>query len=133
MKSVYSYQTLKPLRNSEGKGLLGCLIVLVLLGIAVFLGATLGPVYYVNSNFESDVKIAASRAGARFYNDETIIRDIMDLARRHEIPLKEESIKIERFAGQVHITVRYTVPVDLMVYQHNLVFEITASSFVGTL
>ncbi len=124
---------LRILRDSEGKGLIGCVIFIVLFAVAIFLAITLGPIYYSNYKFESELKTEASRAGSHFMDDETVMKDVMDLAKRNEIQLAREDIKLERFAGQLHITVHYSVPVDLLITRRNLNFGITASSFVGAL
>jgi len=129
MKSKY----LRSLSDPEGKGLIGCLVFLVLIGVAIYLGIVLGPIYYANFNFESAVKTEISRAGAHFLDDETVSKDIIDLARRNEIRLKRENISIDRFAGQVHIRVQYAVPVDFIILTRDLVFRIEGSSFVGAL
>ena len=57
----------------------------------------------------------------------------MDLARREDIRIKKENILIDRFAGQVHIKVNYSVPVDFIVVERDLSFKIEASSFIGAL
>jgi hypothetical protein len=121
------------LRDSDGKGMLGCMFLIVLIGVAIYLGIVLAPIYYSNFNFESAVKTEISRAGAHFLDDETMTKDILDIARRNEINLKRENISIERFAGQVHVNVHYAVPVDFIVLKRDLVFEIDESSFIGTL
>ena len=87
--------------ESEGKGLFGCLMSIVLFGVAVFLAITLGPIYYNNFNFESDVKTEVSRAAAHILSSDTIVKDILDLARKNEISLKKQNIQIERYAGQM--------------------------------
>jgi hypothetical protein len=119
--------------ESEGKGLIGCLLSIVLFGIAVFLAIALGPIYYNNLNFESDVKTEVSKAAAHITSTETMVKDILDLARRNEINLKRQDIQIERYAGQIHVTVDYSVPVDLLVTKHDFNFKISLSSFVGSL
>jgi len=121
------------LRSPEGKGLVGCLAALVLFAVALYLGITLGPIYYSNFNLENGVKTTASRAGAHSFSDEQIINEILDLAKREDIRIKRENILIDRFAGQVHIKVNYSVPVDFVVLSRDLSFEISASSFIGTL
>ena len=121
------------LQSSEGKGLVGCIAALVLLAVAIYLGITIGPIYYSNLNFKNGVKTTASRAGAHFFSDEQIAREIMDLAKRDEIRIKKEDISVDRFAGQVHIQVNYSVPVDFILFNHDLSFEVEASSFVGNL
>ena len=129
MKSKY----LRRLHDPEGKGLLGCMVMIVLLGVAVYLAIVLVPIYYSNFGFESDVKTEVSRAGAHVLDDGTITKDILDMAKRDEIRLTNKDISIDRFAGQVHINVRYAVPVNFILFDHDLVFEINASSFVGAL
>jgi hypothetical protein len=124
---------LRELRSSEGKGVIGCLLSIVMLAVAIYLGIVLFPIYYSNFNFENDVKTVASRAGAHFLDNQQITKDILSLAKRNEIRIKREDIKLERFAGQLHIRVDYSVPVDFIIMERDLNFEIEASSFIGTL
>jgi hypothetical protein len=121
------------LHESEGKGLLGCLLSIVVLGVAVFLAIALGPIYYNNMNFESDLKTEVSRAAAHILSTDTMVKDILDLARRNEISLTKDNIKIEHYAGRVNVTVDYSVPVDLLVIERDFNFKISLSSFVGSL
>jgi len=121
------------LRDNQGKGMVGCLIFLVLTGVAVFLAIQVVPIYYSNYNMESDIKTEASRAGARFLEDETIIVDILAVAKKNDIPLEKNGIKIQRLAGQIIIDVNYSVLVDFVLLERDLNFHIRASSFVGTL
>jgi len=133
MKSTI-FQRIGPhLRDAEGKGALGCLFTLVLIAVAAFLTVAMGPPYYAYKNLEHEVKNEASRAGANFSDDETVINNVIDLARRNEIQLKPENIKLERFAGKLTIKVHYTVPVNLIVTDHTMVFDIQAKSLVGRL
>ena len=108
---------LRSLSNSEGKGVVGCIVALVLFGVVVYLGIELGPIYYSNFNFEAEVKTTASRAGARSFNDEAIIKDVMDMAKRNEIRLERENIKVDRFAGKLRIIVNYAVPVNFIFFE----------------
>ncbi len=123
----------RSLRNSEGKGLFGCIVFILLFGVAVYLAIILGPIYYSNYSFESEVKTEISRAGARFLDDEAVLKDILDIAKRNEIQLTKDNVKLERFAGQLHVTVSYVVPVDFIFMQRNMSFEIAGSTFVGAL
>jgi hypothetical protein len=121
------------LRDCQGKGLFGCLVSLVLMAVAIFLAIKLGPMYYANYNLEADVETEASRAGARFLDNDTIINDILVMAKKNEIKLTKENVSVERFAGQIHIEIRYAVPADFVFFERNMNFEISASSFIGTL
>ncbi len=121
------------LRSSEGKGVIGCLLSIVMMAAAIYLGIVLVPIYYSNFNFENDVKTVASRAGAHFLDNEQIMKDVLSLAKRNEIRIKRDDVKLERFAGQLHIRVNYAVPVDFIVMERDLNFKIEASSFIGSL
>ena len=121
------------LRKQDGKGMVGCMFALVLLFIGGVAGIRLFPPYYAHKSFQTDVATEVSRAGAQFLDDETVMKNLLALAKRNEIRLARENIKLERFAGQLHITVNYSVPVDFIVFKRDMQFEIKASSFIGTL
>ena len=121
------------LMDSEGKGTLGCLVSIVLVGILAFLSIQLGPPYFSYKSLEGDVGTEISRAGSRFLSDEVLMQNILDVAKKNEIRLKRENVKIERFAGQVQVFIEYRVPVDLYLFEHIFDFKIKASSYIGTL
>ena len=133
MKRKLRYDHFENLYGYDGKGTAGCMISVLLLLVAVFVGIKLIPIYYSNSNFESAVKTEASRAGAHFFDDDTIIKDVLDLAKRNDIRIKRDNIKVERFNGQVHLYITYSVPVDFVFYQRNLIFNVKSSSLIGSL
>jgi hypothetical protein len=124
---------LRSLSSSEGKGLFGCIVALICFGIAVYLSIALGPVYYANFNLESEIKTIAGRAGSHFYSDEAIIKDVIDMAKRNEIRLERDDIKVDRFAQQLHIKVHYSVPINFVFFERDINFNIDAESYVGTL
>ncbi len=129
MRSTYFNR----LRNAQGKGLFGCMVMIVLLGVAIYLGIVLAPIYYANFNFESQVKTEVSKAGAHFYSDDVVRKNILDIAKRNEINLSKEDIETERFAGQLNVRVEYAVTVDFILFERDLVFKVSASSFIGSL
>ena len=124
---------LRLLRDSEGKGLFGCVVLIVLFLATIFVTIKLAPIYYANYNLESEVKTEVSRAGAHSLTDEVIIKDVLNLAKRNEIQLKKENISVQRFAGQIHIELNYSVPVDFIIFERDLDFRIKESSFIGSL
>ena len=127
---------LETLRDSEGKGFLGCFAAIVILAAMLFLVIKLGPLYYTNYTFEEELKTVISRAGARYTTNDQITIDVLGLAQQHDINLThdnaKDNIKIERFAGQLHLTVRYFVPVNFLILQRNLKFEIKISTFTAS-
>lgn len=122
----------RSLRNSDGKGIIGCIILLALIGVAIVLAIGLGPLYYSHSRFQSAVKTEVSRAGSQSLNDEAIIEGILALAEKNRIKLARKNIQVERFAGQVHIEVDYSVPVSFIFLTRDVRFQIRESSFIGT-
>jgi hypothetical protein len=133
MRRVTSHRSNRMRSDNEGKGTLGCIITLLLLAIATVATIRIGPPYFAFKSFEADLKKEASKAGANAYDDETIIKNVVDLARRNEIRLQKEDVTVERYAGQVHVTVRYSLPLDLFFYQHNINMDVRVSSLVGRL
>jgi hypothetical protein len=119
--------------DDEGKGTLGCLIFVLLLGIGVFIGVNAGPPYMAAKSFEADLKTEVSRAGARFYSNDTLAKSVLDIAKRNEVRIRPENIKIERYSSQVFVKVHYEVPIDLAFYEYVMKVDIKASSYVGTL
>lgn len=120
------------LRNSDGKGIIGCIVLIVLIGTAIYLAITLVPIYYTNHTFESEVEAEVSRAGAQSLNDETILEHILALAQKYEISLTREDIIVDRYAGQVHVEVNYARPVSFGFFKRGMNFQISASSFMRT-
>ncbi len=133
MRHLTSHRSSLSKSSSEGKGSLGCIATLLLLGLTLLVSVRVGPPYFAYKSFEADVKKETSRAGANAFDDETVIRNILDLAKRNEIRLPRENITVERYAGQIMISVHYVMPLDLLFYQRDINFDIRASSFVGRL
>ena len=75
--------------NSEGKGTFGCLFSLALLAVGVFAAVKIVPLYYAAVDFETDLKTEVSRAGSHFYDDETVTKDILELAKKNELIIKQ--------------------------------------------
>ena len=133
MNNRENVSLLERLRSAQGAGASGCIVFLLVAAVVAFFAVRVGPVYYANKSLEADVRTEASRAGANFLDDETVMRNIMELARRNEVRITRDNVKLERFAGQIYITITYSVPIDLVVTQRTFNFKIAASSFIGRL
>ena len=79
------------------------------------------------------VKTEVSQAGARFYDDAILLKDILELAKKNQIPIRSDNVKLQRMAGQLHVTVEWMVPVDFVVFDYTFQFSVEASSFIGRL
>jgi hypothetical protein len=125
------------LLDSEGKGFLGCMIAIILIAAMIFAAIKVGPIYYANYMFEEDLKEITSQSGARGGSSDSIINTILNAARERKIRItpedaKKGDIKIEHYAGQLHITVKYSVPVDFLIFRKSMNFEIKSSSFTAS-
>jgi len=122
--------------DSEGKGFIGCMAAIILFVALIFVIIKVGPIYYTNFIFDEDVKTAVSRASALSLSNEAIVKDILELAKKNHINITSKTAKkdisIERYAGQIHVEVRYFVPVDFLIMKKTLKFEVKTSSFITT-
>lgn len=105
------------IRSAAGKGTTGCLFSLALIAAVGLAGIRVVPVYYAVKSFEADMKTEVSRAGAHFYGDEVIVNNLVELAKRNELKINREDIKLERLAGQVFVTIHYTTAVDFLLFR----------------
>jgi hypothetical protein len=119
--------------SADGKGTTGCLFSLALIAAVSLAGIRVVPVYYAVKSFETDMQTEVSRAGAHFYGDEVILNNLVELAKRNELRIEREQIKLERLAGQVFVKIHYTTSVDFIVFERDLSFDMKASSFIGRL
>ena len=120
-------------KNQEGKGAVGCLIFLLVLAICILAVVRLWPDYYAYKTLDTKLRTEASRAGANFLEDEAIMANVLQLAKRSDVYITKKNVKIARIAGQIFITVHYSVPIDFIFYTWNMECDIKASSFVGRL
>ena len=114
--------------HSSGKGSLGCLVTLLVLGALGYLGYKFVP-HYVNHFQLKDAlnEIAVYRAAGTGVGSEkkTIQEEVLAKAKELGIVLKREDIKVRREEEKVFITVKYSVPVDLPNQAYELNFEFT--------
>lgn len=120
-------------KDPAGKGTTGCLLFVLLLAVIVFLAINIGPPYIAAKGLEADLKTEVSRAGARYYASDVLMKEVLQLAKKNEVRLTEDNVKIERYAGQLFIKVRYQVPIDLYFYEYLMKVDIKVSSYIGTL
>ncbi len=113
-------------RSSEhGGSKLNLIITLLILGCMLFAGFKIVPIYIANYQFqdslESESRFALSGYPKKSPDD--IRDDIYKKAQELGIPAKEEDIKVDVANGSVDLSLDYSVPVDLSVYQLTLQFH----------
>lgn len=115
--------------NSErGGARIKTLIVLIVLGFAVFCAVRLVPPYLNNYELQDSMREEAAFASATRKQGDDIRADIEKKLKQLGIPADDKDIQVSDDAGNVKISVDYTVPVDLAVYQLQLHFHPQANN-----
>jgi hypothetical protein len=99
------------------------IITLVILGILVFVGVKIVPVYFANYQLQDAVETEARFAIADRRPDNDIRDALMKKIQELGIPARREDIKVNNQQRLVEISVDYSVPIDLQVYQLTLQFH----------
>jgi len=104
-------------RRERGESQFGCLIGLILLGLAIFLAWKMIPVKVKVAELRQTIVNEAHSAGT--HNDDRIRAAIVAKAREDNLPVTEENITIVRTTGEITVTADYTVPIQFPGYTYN--------------
>ena len=125
-------------RNARGNGKLGCLLILLVLAVALFLTTKIGPVYFDKINFEDDLARIVNRAGSENWRDQPIREQILTTARGMNFEIGRDDVKINRIgrfqsASRLRVVVVYRRTVSFPGYTHVFRFESEAVALMGRL
>lgn len=101
------------------------IITLLIMGSMIFAGVKVVPVYFANYQFQDAIE-SESRFALTGYPKKSIddIRnDVWQKAQELSIPAEKEDIQVNVTNGSVSISLDYSVPIDLAVYQLTLQFH----------
>jgi len=104
-------------RRERGESQFGCLIGLILLGLAIFVAWKMIPVKVKAAELRQTVVDEAKSAGT--HNDDRIKAGILAKAREDNLPVTEDNINIVRGNGEISVTVTYTIPIVFPGYTYN--------------
>src|SRR5579863_4751412 len=111
--------------GQKGGAKINLLITLIILGSMIFAGVKVIPVYFANYQFQdslnSESRFALTGYPKRSMDD--VRNDIFKKAQDLGIPAKKEDIQVSMDNGYVSISLDYSVPIDLAVYQFTLQFH----------
>jgi hypothetical protein len=111
--------------GQKGGAKINLLITLIILGSMIFVGVKVIPVYFANYQFQdsinSESRFALTGYPKRSMDD--VRNDIFKKAQDLGIPAKKEDIQVSMDNGYVSISLDYSVPIDLAVYQFTLQFH----------
>ncbi len=116
----------QPERAGErGGSKLKLLFALTVLGGIIFSAVQILPAYFAYYQLQDSLRTEARFAMAGFpkKGEDNIRDDIWKEMLDLEIPAKREDIKVSLADGAVDISLDYSVPIDLKVYQFTLQFH----------
>jgi hypothetical protein len=113
-------------RRERGEGQFGCLVGLILLGVALFVAWKMIPVKVKAAELRQTVVDEAKSAGT--HNDDRIRGAILTMAREDNLPVTEQDITINRGNGEISVTVVYTIPIVFPGYTYNWHIENSVSN-----
>ena len=86
-----------------------------------------GNIYYGSWEFDDFVR----QQTKRIHSKAQFKQALLDEAKAYSLPISESDIVLNRKNSSVlHVTVDYTVPVDLIVYQPKLQFHVMSAGIV---
>ncbi len=116
-------------RRERGGARLKAIIWTLILCAAAYAGYKVVPVYIDNYTLQDKLTAEARFAVVNHRSDDDLREIIYKEIQSREIPARKEDIKIlENTSRRVRISVDYTVPVDLKVYQLTLHFNPSADN-----
>lgn len=115
--------------RERGGARLKAIVWLVILGAAGYVGFKVIPIYMANYQLQDKMQTEARFATVNHKTDEELRDVIFREIRDRDIPARREDIQVlENTQRRVSVSVEYTVPVDLKVYQLHLRFNPSAEN-----
>jgi hypothetical protein len=105
-------------RRDIGAGNVGCVISLAILVVAVLIAVRVVPTRIAVAELADYCEKEAEQASLPRNSNEAIAERILMKAKQSNLPVTKENIKVWRDGGQVHVEVKYTVVLDLLVYKY---------------
>jgi hypothetical protein len=111
--------------GERGEGNLGCVLWLVVLGLAILIAVKMIPVKIASSQFydfmEEQAKFAARTPPA------DIAKGIVNRAKELELPVSKDDVQVERNGDNIKMHAEYTVPIDFPGYTYMWHFDHTVN------
>lgn len=125
-------------KSEAGKGRLGCIVVLALVGVFGFISARVIPVYIDKVEFQESFDRLISRAGAEAMSKKTVEDNVKRVAETYDFEIVPGSLKTTRrtpYASPAKLMVEVQVyrDVHLLGFTHRIQFSTEGTSFIGRL
>src|SRR5579863_766009 len=103
--------------GQKGAGNLKAIVWTMILVAFIYAAVVVLPVLISEYEFQDSLQSIARFASVSHKSSDQIKKDVLDEAQKEDLPVQADDIKVNGASGNVHITVDYSVTVDLKVYQ----------------
>jgi hypothetical protein len=116
-------------RNGErGAGNVKAIVWTIVLVAFIYCAVMVLPVLISEYEFQDSLQEIARFASVNRRSPEQVRQSVLDEAQKEDLPVAAENIKVDGYAGNIHINVEYSVTVDLKVYQWTFNFHPDANN-----
>ena len=105
-------------RFERGDVPIGCLVGMVVLLVVALVAIKAAPLIVNVGELDKEIETLADRTNRREYNDERIIKSILEKAENLDLPVTAKNITIKRTSSRIKITVTYDVPINFPGYTY---------------
>ena len=114
-----------PYGNSRERGgaTRSFLLTIIIVAALIFFGAEIVPPYFANYQLQDSIETEARFANANNKTQQDVQSDVMWKIKDLGIPAQAKDVQVTMVQGIVTISVNYSVPVNLRVYQFTLQFH----------
>lgn len=114
--------------SEHGGSRIKTIMVLLIFGAMVFVLVKIVPLLVTNYEFQDKIQQEATFATVSRKPADQIRADVEAEMNKLGLPVDDKNIHVSDVAGNVTISIRYTIPVDLAVYQLQLHFHPQANN-----
>jgi predicted AlkP superfamily phosphohydrolase/phosphomutase len=115
-------------RAQRGAGTIKAILWTAILVYGAFVAYKILPAYVAEYQLADKMQEQARFSIVNRYSEEQVRDNVYKVVKDLEIPVKREEIKVVSNNDVVKISMDYTIPVDLLVYQLNLHFTPTSEN-----
>lgn len=114
--------------GERGAGSLKAIVWTMILAAFIYVAVMTVPVLINEYQFQDSLQDIARFASVNRKSNEQVRQAVLDEAQKEDLPVQAEDVKVEGSGGNVHISVDYSVTVDLKFYQWTLNFHPAANN-----
>lgn len=117
------------LRSMRGSGKLQVLLALAITAILVVSAWRIIPVYVKSFQFQDEIRNKCKFAPVDRKSPETVKEELLRFAQDLGLPVSREQLQVNALGTSgIRVNVRYTVPVDLILFDISIPFEYNIDS-----